>query len=70
MDVSANNKIQAIDTESIENKDVVEVGAEWLCSQALDQLGIGSFLQQKKWSDELIRLAYTHIISRAVYPAS
>lgn len=70
LDVSANNKIQAIDTESIENKDVVEVGAEWLCSQALDQLGIGSFLQQKKWSDELIRLAYTHIISRAVYPAS
>ncbi len=70
LDVSPNNKIQAIDTETIENKDVVEVGSEWLCSQALDQLGIGSFLQQRSWSDEHIQLAYTHIISRAVYPAS
>jgi transposase len=48
----------------------MEVGAEWLCLQALGQLGISNFLKSKQWSDDKINLAQTHIISRAVYPAS
>ena len=38
--------------------------------QALEQLGIISFLTLKDWSPEQIQLALTHIISRATYPAS
>ncbi len=62
--------IQAIDLNSIRNKDIREIGGEWLCYQAIDQLQIGKFLQNQGWSEEDIQLAQTHIISRAVYPAS
>ena len=61
---------QRIDINSIRNKDVREIGAEWLSYQAIGQLRIGSFLEQQGWDDSDIRLALTHIISRAVYPAS
>lgn len=59
-----------IDINSISNKDVREIGAEWLSYQAVLQLRISSFLEQRGWDDSDIRLALTHIISRAVYPAS
>ena len=62
--------IQAIDLNSIRNKDVREIGAEWLSYQAMDQLQIGEFLREQGWNEEDIKLAQTHIISRAVYPAS
>jgi len=61
---------QRIDINSIRNKDVREIGAEWLSYQAVGQLRIASFLEQQGWDDSDIRLALTHIISRAVYPAS
>ena len=47
-----------------------EIGAESLCYQAFNQLNIGKFLHTRGWKDEDIKLATTHIISRAVYPAS
>ena len=59
-----------IDINSIRNKDVREIGAEWMSFQAVCQLRIASFLEQQGWDDSDIRLALTHIISRAVYPAS
>ena len=61
---------QRIDINSIRNKDVREIGAQWLSYQAIGQLRIASFLEQQGWNDSDIRLALTHIISRAVYPAS
>jgi len=61
---------QRIDINSIRNKDVREIGAEWLSYQAVGQLRIASFLERQGWVDSDIRLALTHIISRAVYPAS
>jgi len=61
---------QTVDLSTMKNKDAREVGSEWLCKQSFDQLGIAGFLRQKKWSEENISLAATHIISRAVYPAS
>jgi hypothetical protein len=61
---------QTIDVNSIKNKDVREVGAEWLCFQAIRQLGAGTFLADQGWDGEQVQLALTHIISRAVYPAS
>lgn len=56
--------------DSIKNKKVREVGAEWLSLQALQQLKIDAFLRNKGWSDTQVNLALTQIISRAVYPAS
>ena len=62
--------LEIIDLNSIRNKDVREIGAEWLSYQATEQLQIRTFLEGQGWSDQDIRLAQTHIISRAVYPAS
>lgn len=62
--------LEIIDLNSIRNKDIREIGAEWMSYQATDQLQIRSFLERQSWSDQDIRLAQTHIISRAVYPAS
>ena len=61
---------QTIDVNSIKNKDARDVGAEWLCFQAIHQLGVGTFLSNQSWGVEQVQLALTHIISRAVYPAS
>jgi len=62
---------QTIDMNSLRHKDVREMGSEWLCYQALSQLGVGQFLSSKQdWAGDDVRLALTHIISRAVYPAS
>ena len=55
---------------TLKNKDAREIGAEWLCLQSLRQLGLSDFLKSKQWSEDKINLAQTHIISRAVYPAS
>ena len=61
---------QTVDLSTMKNKDAREIGAEWLCKQAFDQLNIAGFLRKKDWSEDRISLASTHIISRAVYPAS
>jgi len=65
-----NTDWQTVNLSTLKNKDGREIGAEWLCKQAFDQLGISTFLQNKNWSQDNISLATTHIISRAVYPAS
>lgn len=62
--------LETIDLNSLKNKDVREIGAEWLAYQAIGQLQLGEFLQQQGWSDDNVKLALTHLISRAVYPAS
>ena len=62
--------LQTIDINSIRNKDVREIGAEWLSYQAMTQLQISSFLEHRGWDQDDIKLAQSHIISRAVYPAS
>lgn len=76
IDVVSKNKnqakkdIQKIDVNSIKNKDIREIGSEWMCGQALSQLQFEQFLEKQGWNDTDINLAKTHLISRAVYPAS
>ena len=70
LDIAAGKDYHRIDTNSLEHKDVREVGTEWLCKQAIDQLGIAGFLAKSGWEQPQIQLALTHIISRAAYPAS
>jgi hypothetical protein len=49
---------------------VREPGAEWMSVQALQEPGIDTFLHSRGWEKENVRLAMTHIVSRAIYPAS
>jgi len=67
---SGGKDLQIIDINSIRNKDVREIGAEWLSYQAINQLQIAPFLDRRGWSEDDVKLAQSHIISRAVYPAS
>jgi hypothetical protein len=59
-----------VDVETIQHKQVREIGGEWLGYQCLQQLGIQAFLQSLGWPPDQIQLALTQIISRAFYPAS
>ena len=70
INASKGKDYHVIDTQTIKNKDVKEAGTEWLCYQALEQLQIRKVFEQKQWSETDIQLAFTHIISRASYPAS
>jgi len=69
-DVDRGSDWQTVKVSSLKNKDAREIGAEWLCKQAFDQLAIAVFLRDQGWDDAKISLATTHVISRAVYPAS
>jgi hypothetical protein len=59
-----------VDIDSIKHKDAREIGAEWMCYQALEQLQFKEKLIGLGWNEEETQLALTQIISRAVYPAS
>ena len=61
---------EIIDLNTLKNKDIRELGAEWMSLQVLKQLGFDVFLKNRGWSAEDISLAMSHIVSRAVYPAS
>ena len=60
-----------IDINSIKHEEAREIGPEWLCKQAMEQLGLRNILEKKcNFSTQAANLALTHILSRAVYPAS
>ena len=58
---------QRIDMNSIQNKDVRELGGEWLCLQILSLLMIENYLISCGWSDIDCKIALAHIVSRTVY---
>jgi hypothetical protein len=62
--------IETVDLNTLKNKEIREVGAEWLSLQAVHQLGIDQYLTNKNWAKEDVSLALSHIVSRAIYPAS
>lgn len=59
-----------IDLDSVEHTDARNVGAEWLCKQNIDKLGLPDFLESKGWSEKAIRTALSHLIVRTVYAPS
>jgi transposase len=63
-------ELELVDINSIQHDEVREVGAEWLCLQAVEELGIPSLLASKDWDKETISKALALLVSRAVYPAS
>jgi len=56
--------------DTIEHKDVREVGSEWMCYNIWQKLRIDEVLQRNGFSEQEIKLAQTQVISRAVNPAS
>ena len=59
-----------IDLDTAEHSDAREVGAEWLCKQTIDRLGIEDFLRSEGWSETLIHTALSSLIVRTVYSPS
>ena len=68
--IAPGDEVETVKLNTLKNKDIREIGAESLCYQAFGQLGIDSYLASRGWDTEQISLATTHIVSRAVYPAS
>ncbi len=62
---------ETVNTNSLRHDDVREIGAEWLCTQTINQLGLKDFLTQRcGFSESSANLSLMHVVSRAVYPAS
>lgn len=59
-----------VDIDTLKHKDAREIGAEWMCYQALNQLNINQKLASLGWAEENIQLALTQIFSKTVYPFS
>ncbi|MFA5818763.1 MAG: hypothetical protein WC854_05740 [Bacteroidales bacterium] len=62
--------LQSVDLDSLAIENVREIGSEWMCYQAINQLGLRGYFEKSGFSAEDIDLSLMHIISRAVYPAS
>jgi len=56
--------------DTIEHRDVKEVGSEWMCYNIWQRLKIDEVLERNGFSEQEIQLAQTQVISRAVYPGS
>jgi hypothetical protein len=61
---------QEVDLATLSIEDVREMGSEWICKQALDELALPAFLAELGWDEKQINTALIQIISKAVYPAS
>lgn len=61
---------EVLDIGTIRHEDVREIGAEWMCTQAIRELELASFLRSQGMEEEEVSTALMHIVSRAVFPAS
>ncbi len=59
-----------VDVDTMEHTDAREVGAEWICLQAIRELEIDRFLEQEGWSEIQINTALAQLITRTVYSPS
>lgn len=59
-----------VDVNTIKHTDARDVGAEWICLQAIRELEIDRFLARKGWTEHKIDTALAHLITRTVYTPS
>ena len=59
-----------VDVNTVEHTDAREVGAEWICLQAIRELQIDRFLECEGWSELQINTALAHLITRTIYAPS
>lgn len=55
-----------VDVNTIKHTDARDVGAEWICLQAIRELEIDRFLARKGWTEHKIDTALAHLITRTV----
>ena len=59
-----------VDIDTVKHTDAREIGAEWICLQAIRELEIDKFLEKQGWSEVKIDTALAHLITRTVYSQS
>ena len=70
MEESRQKAERLVDVNSIQHTDAREIGAEWVCLQAIRELEIDSFLQREGWSETQINTTLAHLITRTIYSPS
>ena len=70
MEASREKAGRLIDVGTVEHTDAREVGAEWMCLQALRELELDKFLAREGWSELEVNTALAHLIVRAIYSPS
>nr|WP_320947058.1 hypothetical protein [Bacteroides intestinalis] len=70
MEESRQRTERLIDVNTIKHTDAREIGAEWICLQAIHQLEIDKFLEQESWSEMQINTALAYLITRTIYSPS
>lgn len=65
-----NEAARYVDIDSVEHTDARNVGAEWLCKQTMDELGLEDFLRTEGWTENSIHTALSHLIVRTIYAPS
>ena len=53
-DGGSQSDFEHIDTKTFRHEDVREVGAEWMCRQAIDQLELSAFLKDRGFDEQQI----------------
>ena len=56
-----------VDVDTVKHTDAREVGAEWICLQAIRELQMDKFLEREGWSETRINTTLAHLITRTVY---
>ena len=59
-----------VDVNTVKHTDARDVGAEWICLQAIRELEIDRFLERQGWNEIEINTALAHLITRTVYTPS
>ena len=59
-----------VDVNTVKHTDARDVGAEWICLQAIRELEIDRFLERQGWNEIQINTALVHLITRTVYTPS
>jgi transposase len=68
--VSEPKNFETVDLDSVEIENVRETGSEWMCLQAVQELGLREYFESVGFTPGQCDLSLAHIISRAVHPAS
>ncbi|MDD6759249.1 MAG: IS1634 family transposase, partial [Paraprevotella sp.] len=59
-----------VDVNTVRHTDARDVGAEWICLQAIRELEIDRFLERQGWNEIQINTTLAHLITRTVYTPS
>ena len=70
LEASRERASRLIDIDTVEHTDAREVGAEWICLQALRELELDKLLAREGWSEVEVDTALAHLIVRTVYSPS